>query len=241
MVSEASTGVVSYGLSVERLEPTPPEAIPLVLGDTVTGAVNPPTAQDSFTFDGITTGTYEITTSLASGSPSNVCMNVYQPNGTSVYGACTCQGCFPVSSSSVQTDVTPTQDGTYLVVVDAAGNDGISDYDLDVACLLGTCQKGKTKCLLEDTPSYDSSTGTLTMNFTVGTPYQATWNGWLSYGSVTELLWSQAQAITEPPVTVVKTQTKVPKSGTVGILSTLTTAKSGITCSSWDLINTGTP
>jgi hypothetical protein len=144
VVSEASTGVVSYGLSVERLEPTPPEAIPLVLGDTVTGAVNPPTAQDSFTFDGITTGTYEITTSLASGSPSNVCMNVYQPNGTSVYGACTCQGCFPVSSSSVQTDVTPTQDGTYLVVVDAAGNDGISDYDLDVACLLGTCQKGKT-------------------------------------------------------------------------------------------------
>lgn len=96
------------------------------------------------------------------------------------------------------------------------------------------------KCALTDKLSYNKSTGTVTMNFTIGTPVAATWNGWLSSQSTMQALWSQSQAITEPPAAVTKTQT-VPASGVVGILSTLTTPTGGILCSTWQTVNTGKP
>ena len=71
-------------------------------------------------------------------------------------------------------------------------------------------------------------------------PSAATWNAWLVSGNTTQLLWTQSQPITEPQITVTKT-TNVPASRTVGVLSTLTSASRGIACSSWNLVNTGTP
>jgi hypothetical protein len=92
-------------------------------------------------------------------------------------------------------------------------------------------------CALTDTPSYDATTGVLTMKFAVATPTAATWNGWLTVKNAVDPLWSQALPVTEPEVTKIETHA-VPKSGVVGILSTLTTATQGITCSSWQTINT---
>lgn len=245
VVAEPQNAVLNYALSLERLSPAPPDGIPLVLSHNVTGQVNPPTAQDAFTFAGLTSGTYQITASFASGGyPNNLCFDVYQPNGTSpVSGACT------VSVNnvlSVQKDVTPTQNGPYVVVVYAAGNHSIINYNLQVPCIRpGNCippPPPKT-CFLTDTLTYNATSDVLTMNFTVETPYAATWNVWLTYQNTLVRLLSRSQPITEPPRTFTLTRTNLARSGFVGVLSTLTTpttptATGGIRCSSWKTINT---
>jgi len=123
-----------------------------------------------------------------------------------------------------------------VVVVFAGGNDGTVDYNLEVSCYLGTCQTKPPKCELTDTLSYSS--GTLTMDFEVGTPVAVTWNGWLTVGNKMTSVFSQGLPITEPPTKEQVTQTLSP-SGVVGVLSTFTTTKNGITCSNWATINTG--
>jgi hypothetical protein len=237
IITELENMAVAYGLTLERLAPPPPDAVPLIFSKNVTGEVSPLTAQDAFTFDGNTAGAYQITASKLSGTPYDVCFNVYQPGGNSVLTSplCTFGGTITVTADLAP----PPQNGTYVVMVYAAGNAGVADYNLEVSCLgtPGTCPS-TPKCVLEDALSYAS--GTLTMNLTIGTPYAATWNGWLVSENTPTLLWSVSQPITEPTATVTKTQA-VAASGTVGVLSTLTTPTRGIACSSWSLISTGTP
>jgi hypothetical protein len=95
-------------------------------------------------------------------------------------------------------------------------------------------------CVLQDSPSFNATTGILTMKFNVATPTVAIWNGWLADQNALVSLWSESLAKTEPPVTMTKTKS-LAKSGVVGILSTLTTRTGGIACSSWVLVNSGTP
>ena len=95
-------------------------------------------------------------------------------------------------------------------------------------------------CVLQDSPLFNATTGILTMKFNVATPTAAVWNGWLADQNTLVSLWSESLVKTEPPVTTTKTKS-LAKSGVVGILSTLTTRTGGITCSSWVLVNSGTP
>jgi hypothetical protein len=95
-------------------------------------------------------------------------------------------------------------------------------------------------CTLTDSLTYNATTGTLTMKFTVGNTVATTWNAWLTDQNNIESLFSIAQSITNPPVVVSKTAS-LSKEGTVGVLSTLTTSTKGIFCSSYAQINTGTP
>jgi len=234
VVTDQSNATISYSLSLERLSPAPSDAAPLTLSKNIAGSVPAPTAQEAYTFTGNTAGTYNITGSLPASPTHDVCFDVYQPDGVAVVlGACTSYGW---SVLSVTKAVTPAQAGTYVVIMYTNGNDATSDYNLEVSCLLGTCTS--TKCLLQDSLAYSS--GTLSMNFTIGTPYAATWSTWLVSGSTAQLLWSVTQPVTEPPIAAPKTQS-VSASGVVGVLSTLSTAKNGITCSSWTLANTGKP
>ncbi len=78
---------------------------------------------------------------------------------------------------------------------------------------------------------------TVTMNFKTGMPAPATWNVWLTSHNMMLPLWSQAQPVADPPVTLTKTY-GLAKSGEVGILSTLATPDQGITCSTWQVVNT---
>jgi hypothetical protein len=231
-------GSVSYNLTLERLSPVPPDATPIVLPANINGEVDPPTAQDSFTFYGATTGVYQIQASVATAA-NNVCFEVYQPGGAAaVNSTCTSAG-LSGNWYVVTADLTPPQNGTYLVMVSTLFDVGTVNYTLSISCAAGTCSEPPPTCELTDSPAYNATNGTLTMNFTVGTPYAATWNAWLVSGNTMEALWSQSQPIT-PPVTVTKTQA-VPASGTVGILSTLTTPTRGIACSSWKEVSTGKP
>jgi len=237
VIIETANGTTGYSLSLERISPPPPDATTLPLKTNVTGAVTVPTEQIAYSFYGATTGTYRIVASYT-GGPDNVCFTVYQ-SGTNVGGGiCTIAG---GEVDTIAANVTPTANGTLVVLVYTATNDSTVSYNLEVTCFLGKCPSGPPTCTLTDTPSYDASTGTLTMNFTVATSVAVTWNAWLTSGNTIQQLWSQSQPITEPAVPVPMTQTGVSKSGKVGILSTFTTASTGITCSSWQTVSTGTP
>jgi hypothetical protein len=181
----------------------------LVLSKTIGGVINVPTAQDAFTFYGATTGMYEITGSLTSGAyPSNLCFDVFRPDGTSTaLGSCT-KTFYGITT--VQKDVPPPQDGTYVVVAYDSINSATIGYDLDISCLVGDCPPPPPECVLTDTPTYNGQSDTLTMKFTVGTPFGATWKGWLIYEDTVESLWSQWQKIIEPPDNVTKTHVHLP-------------------------------
>ena len=138
VVSESHNAAVTYGLSLERLHSPPPDGVPLVLSRNTIGEVLPPTAQEAYTFYGATSGTYQITTSIPINSSQNACMNIYQPDGTGAASACTNIACCN-PTYTIQAVLTPTQDGTYVVVIYVGGNDGTVSYNLEVSCLVGTC------------------------------------------------------------------------------------------------------
>jgi hypothetical protein len=95
---------------------------------------------------------------------------------------------------------------------------------------------------LDDTATYDATSSTLTMKFAINTFAASTWNAWLTYQNTIEQLFSVSQPMTKnPPETITKTYTDLPKEGEVGVLSTLTTPTHGIVCSSWVQVDTGTP
>lgn len=119
------------------------------------------------------------------------------------------------------------------------------------AFLSGVSISPPPPCTLSDRLSYNATTSTLTMQFTVGwwnslgTP--ANWSAWLTYADpqgidldTMQNLFSVSQPITNPPKTITKTFAPLPKEGVVGVFSTLSTPKNGIACSSWVPINTGT-
>jgi hypothetical protein len=240
IVTETSTAVIDYGVSLERLSPAPVDGTALVLGNTITSEVNPPSAQDAYTFFGTATGTYQVSATMTSGSnPENLCFAVYQPGGKAVTSACTETN----FSFTAQAKFTPTVNGTHVVVVFAADNTYTLNYNFSVTCVSAPSTCGSPPpppCTLKDMLSYNATSGTLTMNFTLGTPVAVTWNAWLTSQNTMQNLWSVSQPITVPSVPVTKTQA-LAKSGKVGVLSTFTTPTAGITCSSWVQVNTGTP
>jgi hypothetical protein len=239
VVFESKDAAIDYGVSLERLSPAPPDGTALTLGKTISGEVNPPSAQDAYTFYGDTTGTYEVSATMTSGAyPQNLCFSVYQPGGTLVVSpACTNTA---AGTFTVQRKFTPTVNGTHVAVVFTEGENYTLNYTLNVACVAGVCNTPPPTCALADALSYNATSGTLTMNFTLGTPVAVTWNAWLTSQNTMQSLWSVSQPVTEPPIPITKAQA-LAKSGKVGILSTLTTATGGITCSNWTVVNTGTP
>ena len=235
-VSEESSGTQEYAISAERLYPLPPNAQPVNLAEIYQGDIGWDTDSNAFTFEGVTTGKYQVSATVNPPKNYDLCMTVYFPGLVYAGSGCTSGGDY-----TIQIDVTPPGNGTILAFLAAAGWNGtVPSYTFEVSCLAGNCGKVKyPPCTLKDSLSY--SANTLTMNFTVGNKYSATWNAWLTYQNTMTSLFSIKQPITVPPVPIQKTYTGLSPEGTVGVLSTLTTATKGITCSSWEEINTGTP
>lgn len=222
----------NYDLSLTRIFPIPAGATTIKYGQVLSDEINPPADSDPFTFFGSVGDLVRITTTKTGGGYYAVpCIDIIQPDSTPL-GTRLC-------STSIQApDTTLTQAGRYMILVSVSGNTDVATYNVGVQCLAGACKTTLT-CTLKDTVSYDAVSGTLTMNFTAGNQYAVTWNGWLSYQNTVIPLWSTPLPITDPPVPVTKTYSPLPKVGVVGVLSTLTTPKNGITCSSWTGVNTG--
>lgn len=235
VVKEANNANQQFAVSLERINPTPPDAATLSLSTSVTAQVAAPTAQNAYKFYGSTTGIYQVNASYLSGA-DNVCFDIYGPGATVVTTACTGVGAGGLATISA--NVTPKQNTWYLVLIHTASNASTTNYNLEVSCYLGTCNPPPPTCALKDALSYNATNQTLTMTFTVATPVTATWNGWLVNAGNVQSIFSQSLPVTEPPTTKVKTKTGVVKSGVIGVLSTLYNSN-GITCSSWNLVNTG--
>jgi hypothetical protein len=237
-ITELTEGAVNYGTSLERLYPFPPDAQAIVLNQRVDGVITPLTDQNLFTFAGVTTGKYRVSATVTNNPTENLCVTAYYTNGATAGSGCTN---IAFSVDTVDVDFTPTQAGKNMVLLNEAGNAGTVDYTMEVSCLVGDCNVPPPSCTLTDAATYDASSSTLTMNFTVGNTYPTTWNAWLTYQKTMTHLFSIAQPITVPPKKITKTKTGLPKEGKVGVLSTLTTPAKGIACSSWVQVNTGTP
>jgi hypothetical protein len=241
-VTEAANGPLNYGLSLERDYPTPADGDPVLLTQTVVGTLSPGEDSPAYTIPVVTTGTYQASATIPNGSfgANNLCISAYSPNGASAGSACTntADGIF-----TVNVDFTPPENGTSMVLAYPSVGDGggTVSYSVEISCLAGVCKPTPPPpCTLKDAASYGS--GTLTMNFTVGNTAAATWNAWLvSQSTATPLSgFPISQPITTPPVPITKTATLSP-SGTVGVLSTLTTPTKGIICSVYTQVNTGKP
>lgn len=245
-VTENNNTSQGYDLSLERLFPFPPNATQITTFGTVyNGDIAEPSDTNAFTFTGATTGTYEVTASMTGAATANICMTVYAPNGTLVAPSSgTNPGCTLYnegSGATVVIEFTPALAGTYMEFIQASGNDGSQSFTMEVSCVSGNCGNTKTPpCTLKDSLSYNTSTSTLTMNFTVGNTAVDTWNAWLTDQNSFTKLFSGSQPITNPAVPITKTTTLSPE-GTVGVLSTLTTSTKGIICSVYTQVNTGTP
>lgn len=145
-------------------------------------------------------------------------------------------------------DVSRSEAESFNIVVDLSAGDTVElelfeDAASAAGFFVGLSMNIKSvapECTLTDAASYDATTGMLTTKFTIGTPSAASWNVWLLHGDTFESLGSKSLPITEPPVIDAKKHA-LEKSGEVGILSTLTTPAKGITCSSWETINTEEP
>jgi hypothetical protein len=248
-VTEVSNVPQQYALSLERLYPFPPNATPInTFGTVDKGDIAEPSDSNAFTFYGVTTGKYQVTAALSGSILSNICMTVYAPDGSLVVPSSgTNPGCTAYNNganASVVIDFTPPKNGTYMEFIQVNGNDGTQTFTMEVACVFGMCtQPPPLLCTLKDSLSYDASTSTLTMNFTVENSHPVTWNAWLSYQSTITNVVSASQPATTTPVVIKKTAS-LGKEGTVGVLSTFTTPTTptkGIICSSYTQINTGTP
>lgn len=249
VVSEFSDGTVGYGTSLERIYPIPPDAQKAALSTPLAGTITPVADTPAFTFAGVTTGEFGVTASVPSSATQNLCVTVYSSKGTLVTPvtttpqetnpACTSIG-YPNYIATATIKFTPAAAGTFLILLNEGGDAGTVGYNLEVSCVVGNCVPPPPSCTLTDTAAYDATTSTLTMNFTEGNNYAATWRTWLNYQGTMKELFSVAQPITVPPAAVTKTTT-LAKEGVVAVISTLTTATKGITCSSYVKVATGTP
>jgi hypothetical protein len=249
-VTEESSGKQYYAVSLQKLLPFPSYATAVPkLDDSLPGNIAQLTDTNFFTFPVATTGLYRVTGTLPASPSQNVCGTLYFPNLTSAGTQCTNWYDQGIYNFEIQFQPTTAEAGTAMVAVQEAGNDGTQTYSFEVSCVAGNCPPPvpppPPPCTLSDTLSYDASNSTLTMKFTVGNNEgaTATWSGWLTYEPDTiKSVFSPESLATadKPPVEITKTYTDLPKEGTVGVLSTLTTPQNGTVCSSWVQIYTGT-
>ncbi len=137
VVTENSAGTISYALALERLYPFAPNAQQINLSTQTPGDINPITDTNEFTFVSATTGMEEVSATVPGNASYNICMRVYNPDGTKVQQNDVCTG-VPFSYT-IQIDFTPDENGTSMVFFYVSGNDGTQSYTLEVSCLLGTC------------------------------------------------------------------------------------------------------
>lgn len=139
VVTENSSGTISYALALERLYPFAPNAQQINLSTQTPGDINPITDTNEFTFASATTGIEEVSATLPTNASQNICMRVYQPNGTPVQSDVCTSINYPNFVYTIQVDFTPNQNGTSMAFLYVAGNDGTATYTMEASCLVGMC------------------------------------------------------------------------------------------------------
>jgi hypothetical protein len=148
-----------YALSLERINPFPADAQSIALKQVVDGSLSSPTEQQTHTFYGATTGTYQVSVSYTGGY--GTCIYLYYP-GSATPQPSPDQGC--TGTGIVQFTFTPPRNSTYMVLLFTEG-DGTGSYSLEVSCYLGTCpikEPTTTSLTSKPNPSTDGQKVTFT-------------------------------------------------------------------------------
>src|ERR1035438_885224 len=160
--------VDAYALSLERINPLPPDAKPIMLASVVNGVIAAPTEQNVYTFFGATTGEYEVSITYTGGN-INACLYLFDPGPISPISS---SGC--TNGNQFVFDFKPPENATYMVLINGAGNDATVSYNFEVSCLLGNCLlvPTTTKLTSSPNPSEDGQavTFTATVSSSGGTP-----------------------------------------------------------------------
>jgi hypothetical protein len=137
VVTETSSGTIGYALALDRLYPFSPDAQQIALATLTNGVINPITDSNEFTFASATTGEYEVSATVPGNASHDMCLRVYQPNGTAVQNDVCTNIQFNVHTINV--DFTPTQNGMSMAFLYVGGNDGTQTYTMEASCLVGQC------------------------------------------------------------------------------------------------------
>ncbi len=143
-IIEATTGSVNYGVSLERLSPTPSDAANVALNISVSGNIPVPSDSNPFAFVGVTSGLFQVSSTIPNNATSDLCINLYAPDGSLASSPSLSSGTNPVCTSiyyksyTAQMQFTPSANGTYLALF-TASNAGTASYTLEVSCAAGTC------------------------------------------------------------------------------------------------------
>ena len=141
VVTETSNAVQPYDLSLEQINPLPADAVPLMLQQSASYQINPPTAQGVFTLNASSSSTYELVVQLAPNASTQVCLSTYDPSGKVVSSNCTCTFCVSPGppTYSVTEYLTPPTSGTYLLLVYESHDDLTVGYSIEASCYSGAC------------------------------------------------------------------------------------------------------
>jgi len=153
-----------YALSLERINPFPPDAQPVTLAHAVKGTLAPANEQITYTFNGFTSGTYMVSANFTGGY-NGTCVYLYYP-GSATPQAPPDQGC--TGDGVFQFTFNPPQNGTYMVLLTGENDGSGGDYSFEVSCYLGTCPIGTaTKTALTSSPNPSESGQAVTFTATV--------------------------------------------------------------------------
>jgi len=161
-----------YALSLERINPLPPDAQPVTLAKAVSGALAPANQQTTYSFSGFTSGTYLVSVNFT-GAYNGTCLYLYYP-GSATPQPSPDQGC--TGTGVFQFTFTPPQNGTYMVLLTGENDGSGGDYSFEVSCYLGTCSATKetttTKLTSSPNPSADGQSVTFSavVSSSIGAP-----------------------------------------------------------------------
>lgn len=228
----ASDETVEYGLTLERIAPPGPDAVPLTLTVASADELNPGNDIDLFRFHAAAGSQIRISLDpqiVQIGQHLQV--HVARPSGVLyTLGEFTSPNPFFFDIPITETGDHTIQLRPYRSNMDPFG------YTIRIDCLSGPC--APPDCTLEIEPTFADTT--LTLDLTVGNRLSsASWHVWLWVLNETVRLWSFPIGVISPDLHFAVPIPGFPSLGKVAILSSITTPTGGIACFDAETVDTG--
>jgi hypothetical protein len=225
VTEQANNQTYTFNLSIERLFPLR-SPTPVAPGEVIVGRQIQPVADiDTFQFNGSAGDEFRIILTRTVGDGLG-CIELRAPNNAAVV---------PLTCGGI--DINPgalPQSGVYQIVVTEQANNQTFTYNLSLTCVSGSCPDPPPACLIN--PVHAGTT--LTLNLAIGTPDPTEWHvALLALGNV-YTLWKIPLPAIHPAISAPLPIPGFPALGTIGFLSTFTSAGE-LVCTDLKTVDTG--